>query len=366
MKIGLITFIESENYGAALQAIGLQKTLKKLGYQSYYINYAEGTYVTGVKKIINKIWGIVKLFLGSFTRRKKTNKYTNKHLTLTSKCETLDDVRKLPLFDTYIVGSDQVWNPRFFIASEGFYLLSFLETYTPNTKIISYATSFGINSLPDENKEVYKHHLTKFESLSVREQEGKTILKELGFDSQVNLDPTLLINKESWSNFFEKERLKKEKYIFCYVANGDSTGAKEVYKVSKRIQKESKEKLNIYIVGDKEYKIFKPGYNLITTADPSDFMNLIYHAEYVVTNTFHGTCFSINFEKQFTTILHTNNSLNNRTENILSILNLSDRIQYINQVASNIILENIDYNETTPLLDKLRKESENYLVRSLK
>lgn len=365
MRIALITFIHVENYGANLQAVGLQEALSKIGHTAQYIDHKHLPAHQG--NIINKVWRLVRLLLGFQKRKDRTEAYCKQHLRLTKKYPMYEDFQEMEHFDVYIVGSDQVWNPRYFNSSKGYYLLSFIENHSKRTKLFSYASSFGVGMLPTEYKESYKRLLSRFAQISVREKSGQNILKELGYNSEIVLDPSLLLNKREWTNYFDLERIKKRKYILCYVMSGDNKGASEIYKISRFIQKQYPEELDIYILGDKEYKVFKPNYGLITTAGPSEFLNMIYYSEFVVTNSFHGTCFSINFEKQFISVLHRNNPLNGRIENLVENINLSNRIIYIgeNYNLSDVFRNEINYETTGNKLEKLRNDSFEFLRNSL-
>lgn len=264
--------------------------------------------------------------------------------------------------DYYMVGSDQVWHPKFLLPSNGFYLLKFAPK---NSRKISYASSFGSSSIPSEMKNVYRSELSAFERLSVREKHGANFLSSIGLESSIVLDPSLLLDKEDWGVFFNKNKIVPEPYIFCYVIDGDHKGAKYIQLVSEQINNFNDQQYKIIVVGDKEYKKLIRGYNLVTNAGPSEFLSLIYNAAYVVTNSFHGTCFSVNFNKQFVSVLQRENALNIRITEFLESVSLTDRLLYTDENVDQVNLLEIDYEKVNNALSSLIDKSKSFLNEAL-
>lgn len=358
ITIAIVSFIGSENYGANLQAFALQEKLKYLDYSPIYINYSHPLSLTGVKKMKNQIWSLLRYLFGYGERLRKTKKFRKEFLSLTEKIIDKDKLKSLSKYDYYLVGSDQVWHPNILQASSGYYFLNFLPK---GSNKISYASSFGVNKIPRELDKIYFKNLSQFSKISVRETQGADYLKSIGLKSSVVLDPTLLLNKNEWINYFDLKSKVQTPYILCYVVTGDHKGAKFINDLSKAINKTNGSKYKIIIIGDKEYMKLVPSYHLVTNAGPMDFLNYVYNATYVLTNSFHGTCFSLNFNKQFFTVLHRNNPLNSRTMDLLSSVSLSDRIIYADSDINKINILKIDFEPKNMKLNKLREESATYL-----
>lgn len=360
--VAIVSFVDSENYGANLQAFALQEKLKDLGYKPTYINLSRPSHLTGFNKLKNRIWTPLRYLFGYADRLNKTRKFRNTYFSLSLNIKSEDELKNLPTFDFYIVGSDQVWNPRLLSTTFGFYFLSFAPK---NSKKISYASSFGTNLIPHELDKKYYNYLSEFCRISVRENYGKDYLESIGIKSSVVLDPTLLLNQNKWLKFFDLESKIEKPYILCYVMTGDNNGAKYIRKISRMISRIEKSKYNIVVIGDKEYKKLMPNNQLITNAGVEDFLNYIYNASYVLTNSFHGTCFSLIFNKEFFSVLHKFNPLNSRITNLLESTELSDRIIYSDTDVSTINLSKIDFEKINKILNNLREESIKFLREAL-
>lgn len=369
-KIGTLTFVNTVNYGAVLQATALQYFLSKKDFEVHNFNYClehEGLNNRPIYKIIlTKIWSIFKLFLGYRLRVKNTNNFIAQHLKLTKKITTPSEIKKYSSFyDYFIVGSDQVWNPNI-IGKDMNYFLDFV----PNDKVkISYAASFGLNNLPLEYSKYVNDKLKSFNAISVREVKGQDILNNLGFESEVVLDPTLLLTREDWKNFYSKERLVKEKYILCYFMPGNKILEKKITEISDFLSRETGFK--IVNIGKKEYTKLNFKRNNRVTDGPGEFLNLIANSEYILTNSFHGLVFGLNFnknvypfiEKTFSDDL----SLSSRLLSILDLTNCDYRIVYSDTTCEEFLkIKNIDFLSLNNFLEINRLKSIDFLDKSLK
>lgn len=298
--VGIITFHGAHNYGSVLQAYALQKTINKIGHKCEIINfrterqkdqYRPLTKRKGVKYVLKNGY-----FLFNYVSRKKKydsfENFINKEL-LKSDAEfcSQNELRdKCPQYDYYISGSDQIWNTEPNDADDSYFL-----PFVSSGKRIAYAPSFG--QLGDiKRKKILKEYLDKYDVLSVREEYGQKIIYELiGKQVPVMPDPTLLVEKEIWSDF-SSQRLINYDYIFFYTL----FATPEMIKIVKRISK----RLNLPVVisnVSNQYEIFS-GFKKIKSAGPREFLSLIYHAKFICTSSFHGTAFSIIFEKPFFSI----------------------------------------------------------------
>ncbi|HFM6841875.1 TPA: polysaccharide pyruvyl transferase family protein, partial [Enterococcus faecium] len=247
-------------------------------------------------------------------------------------------------YDLFICGSDQIWSPY----SAGFDPIYFLDFVKKRNKKNAYAASFGVEIVPEETIKEYSRRLKNFNVISVREEIGKKIIKNLiEEDVPVSLDPTLLLSKTEWDLIIEKKRKISEKYLLIYLI----TETREIIELAKKVAREKKLKL-VYI-NDNIYKT-KGIYNY-NNCSPSDWLNLFYNADYIVTNSFHGIAFSINFEKEFSVqYLPEPAKVNSRINNILDNYSLKWRINYDGN-------EKINYSKVNKILVEDRVASQQIL-----
>ena len=212
-------------------------------------------------------------------------------------------------------------------------------------KKYSYAASFGVSSLPQEQVDVFAKNLSRFEKVAVREETGKRILKEqLNIESTVVLDPTLLLDKNKWCESLNIDQLKK-KYILTYFLDTDD----ELKEIASAVSK--KTGLPIYNITTSTKSFF--GDKVIKNAGPKEWAEYFYNAEFIVTSSFHGTAFAINFEKQFYTYAKNNRA--SRIVDLLSVLGLDDRcISNANEID---LSTKINYDEVNIKLNEERKKS---------
>ena len=329
-KTGILTFNRAINYGAVLQAYALKTYINKYSdcdIINYKNEHIEKTYLLSSKNIIKSI-------LKKIQFSKKYKRFYNFIDEMsTKKAYDINNFNSVEDdFDKIIVGSDQVWN---FTCSgnDKAYLLNTVD----NVKKYSYAASFGVSALPNEELSIFKESLSKFEKLSVREETGKNILKEqFSLDSEVVLDPTLLLDKDEWIKNLNLTKTNK-KYILTYFLDNDI----ELTEIARTISK--KTGLPIYNITTSTKSRF--GNKVIKNAGPKEWVEYFYNAEFIVTSSFHGTAFAINFNKQFYTY-----AKNNRSSRIVDLLNtvgLSERrISNENEINLDQIIDYIDINTT--------------------
>lgn len=213
-------------------------------------------------------------------------------------------------YDAIISGSDQILNTTLTDNSKAFYLDFF------DGKKISYASSFGRKNVSIEEIKLIRNELPKFSALSVREQSGADIIrKEIGIEPQLVMDPVFLLSKDEWSERCNEEMKLPEKYIFVYSMEVSPVLENAVVSIKKE------EKLPIIVVRGGG----KPGLiegNEDGTCGPEEFLRYMRDAELIITNSFHGTAFSLIFEKKFLCIAHS--TRNARLENIINIIGRKD------------------------------------------
>lgn len=263
-------------------------------------------------------------------------------------------------FDAVVVGSDQLWLPSNVIAD--YYTLNFVSE---NTKRICYATSFGVSSIPKKYVEKYRHFLTKFDNLSARELSGKKIIKDLvNRDVDIVCDPTLLVTRNEWNIMSSEKKYIEQDYIFCYFMGNNPEHRKLVKELSKKTGYKivALTHLDSYLKCDNNYADYEP-YDV----GPMEFVNLVKNAKMIFTDSFHGTVFSLIFNKEFYTFKRFNKkaklSTNTRLESLLSIFDLKGR--YFSSIADFQRNSEIDYTMVNDKIANLREKSIEYLLNSI-
>ena len=267
---------------------------------------------------------------------------------------SIDDLRKNPpTADIYIAGSDQIWNTTFPNGSDPAFYLDFGN---PKRKV-SYAASFATDTLAPGTEESVNKQLHNFDAISVRESSGLRLLESLGFKGIDVVDPVFLLDKKQW-DCFDKDSEPAEKYILVYDFEPGKSGIK---RIAKRLAA---------LYGDCKIYTVTPSYSYFDYADksfmvcsPDEYVSLIKHAECVVSNSFHGTAFSMVYEKNFF-VINRKDGLNARMRDLLDHYHLSDRI--ISKDATNEALtKSIDYNQVRTQLCQDIENSKSFLLHQI-
>nr|WP_237566144.1 polysaccharide pyruvyl transferase family protein [Oceanobacillus massiliensis] len=254
-------------------------------------------------------------------------------------------------FKAFVTGSDQVWNP-FYINGSSLYFL----TFAIKEKRISYAASFGISSIPDIYKASYKKYLSEMNYLSVREEQGAKIIKDItSRNAQVVLDPTMLLTRENWREISKASNEKpKIPYLLTYFLGNVP---QDTLTRIEEIANERKLKIvNLASLKDTKYY----------SADPGEFIDFIDSADVFCTDSFHGVVFSILLETPFIVFERQGKlpSMNSRIETLLSKFKFSSRVA--KNITSINQIYNIDYSHVDEILSSERDKSYTYLKESLK
>lgn len=369
-KIGLITYHAAYNFGSVLQAYATQYSIEKLGYEVEIIDYRtpsqtlwytrDITLKKGKRSLIEapfflRIWGARK------RRVQKFEAFISEKMNLTPETLThFEDFKDLS-YTTLVSGSDQIWNygcGEFRFEPWDAIRPYFLDFGNPQ-KRIAYASSFGI---PTENyvKQCAKY-LERYEFLSTREPVGKNLI-EKSIDTSVSLvaDPTWLLDKIKWSELLTDKQYPKP-YILVYTLSLNWRHAGKWLKSVKNLA--DQKGYSVYCISPLHPLIY-PGIKMIDDAGPLDFLSLLKNAKLVVTNTFHGTIFSMNFEIPFISLEVKPNS---RQGQILEMCNLKNRIA--NSPSELTAFNNayeMDFSYSTAKIKDLRNKSIDYLKDSLK
>ena len=322
MKAGVITFHSAHNFGASLQTWALQKVLKNYKVDASVINYhpsiIDDLYdplsgKSGLKKELARL-NLKRTNPRSLVRYHNYTNFIKKSFNLLGDYSTYKELEVGNVdLDAYIVGSDQVWNSEHIGGFDPAYFLNFAK---PGALKISYAASLGKDYILPRYHDDISQSLETFTSISIREKSAKGAVKQLTKHSvSVVLDPTLLIPREDYEEIKTVPDIK-EKYIFVYMMEHNPDVVTFANKVSKMT--------GLPIIQRRPNKIFKNEIGTCYTSTPGDFLGLIENAEYVITNSFHGTVFSIIYETPFVSMLHSNTG--SRTVDLLNSLNLESHL----------------------------------------
>ena len=362
-RIGVLTMHRVLNYGSILQAYATKRVIESLGHDCEIIDYRypnEFHYAHGRKKYAITWKGRIARRFSLTKKWRRLNRFRNfqeKYLNLSREYISPEDIRNNPPnYDIYLVGSDQVWNPKYLFEDT-----VFLLDFVPNDKKkISYASSFSTNKIPEAFKEKYIRLLSQFESISVRETNGAKLVKELtGRDASVNIDPTLLLKPDDWNKICSRSKLCKRPYILVYIltyAVGDIPCLNDIV----RKLKQEKNAQIIYL-GNRIEGIYCDRY--IDNCSPSQFISLVRWTSFIITTSFHGTAFALNYGIPFISIA--DNKADDRIYSLLQQLDATRHMMYKNDNVSSLFLGEI--NETIKSnLVMLRNKSVEYLKKCLK
>ena len=350
MRIGIVTFFGP--YGGALQCYALQHILRSLGHDVKVINRKWGKFRPLEKRTwLQNIKHQIKEIVAPDPFNKFYNQYYEFTQPITSN-EILQEIGTKKFFDVIIAGSDQPWNPEC-ISTMGYYF--YLDWVSPDVKKYAYAVSYGKDYFPASAEEIKKIKaiLQQYTAISVRESSGIKISQELfNVNVQQCLDPTLLLDKENYNKIITDKKIR-DKYICKFFLDNNPTKQNIVESIA--------HETNLKIIDNNPVfprnKFLKFIYQPISI---SAWLRNIRDAQYVITDSFHGTVFSILFHKQFISI---NNKKRGsaRFESLLSVLNLSYRlINEDNLTPTNIckiLHKQIDYKTIDSKLKSLRIES---------
>lgn len=386
MKIGILTLTGSNNYGNVLQNYALQEVLSSFNadvetienattYGRFLLDEKQKNKLTApyIKKYIfsqlnyrynikNTDTGILKQaiyykknsVLMKCIQQKRKEAIKNFCDSYIKKSNVCINVNKIPYeelqeFDYFVSGSDQVWNPTYPSTS----MINFLQ-FAPEHKRVTFAPSFGINEIPSSLKEYYAKWLQEIPYLSVREEQGQKIIKQLtGRDAELVCDPTLVLSKASWEAIEEKPSFYNgEKYIFTYFL-GNRSGEYKRY-IDDIAKKNNLRVWHLFDIMEKDTYV----------VSPQEFLFLIHNAELVCTDSFHGTVFSIIFQSNFVSFprIELGNTMGSRIETLLKKFSLQER-DYRRLHEESVF--NTDYSKAEDVIKKEQSVAIEFLKRAL-
>lgn len=369
MNIKTITCHNVYNYGASLQAYALQQYLLSKNHAVEIIDFRPDflqnryniTFISKESKYYNLIqkYPFLKWLYGplknwrmfyTYGRKQKFDEFTHNYLNLTSTKYHNSNELKInpPLADLYIAGSDQIWNTSVSNGKEPAFYLDFGNSKTIRA---SYAASFGISQVNDDLKPFITDLISKLDFISVREISGHKILSELGFSNiNVAVDPVFLLSNKQWNELAYKATINYNisEYILLY----DFIGDKRIEQFAKLMS----ERYNLPIVSLNDFQKQHYADINISNAGPIEFLNLIQHSSYVISNSFHATAFSVIFEKEFYVFPLSNHSNSARMTNFVESLGISSRF-----APTSIANETLNYNFISEKMSTLTAKSKSFL-----
>lgn len=356
MNIFTVTYLIN-NYGSVLQAFALQKCLKDFGGNPTIVR----TKAPGKESLMHSLRAIIKpqkhySFLQRLKKELQKNKFVDKNNKISgfinsyisvTEIDSIEEFnKKVSSDDVFIAGSDQIWNVINSTLSR-WYSLQWIDS----NKKYSYAASIGLDKLTDLQKQLYADGLLGFQTISLRESQAVGLLTPLfkGKEVRQDLDPTLLFDGSFWRKM-ESKRLIDEPYVFVYMLRPDMN----VIKLAKQVAK----KHGYKVIYTGLYANKMTGVATICDAGIEDFLSYIDNAETVITNSFHGTVFSVLFNKPFLSVkLETTSS---RVESFLSMTGLESRL--VETPFQENIIPEVDYQKAEHILENERKKSLDYLA----
>lgn len=369
MKIGILTVPFNNNYGGYLQSYALMTVLKRMGHQPTIImrrhntrpvsmNFRINYFVKGIIKSIVRLRKQPCLYSRELSYRRKGAEmlsFVDKYIQpQTDYIYSTDDLRNQceGMFDAYVVGSDQIWRPIYVPGIIGNMYLDFTEGW--DVKRIAYAASFGTETLEysDTEKGLCGKLIEKFDAVSVREESGLKIISDLKWivrEPQVVLDPTLLLTKDDYNKILPQENTFVKGKIFCYILDKSNEAKLAISNIQKQLKKP------LYEIAD-----IQSGDAVLPSIET--WLTAIRDSEFVITDSFHGTVFSIIFNKPF--LVYANQTRGaTRFEGLLGQLGISEHI-ICDSFDLNKIPE-IDWGCVNRIIADKTKESMTFIDNSL-
>ena len=380
MKIGILTVQRAPNYGAMLQCYALQKYIISLGNDCEVIDLLRPYHpdfipTPGYEPFCNvhkkSRIRTIRSFIGHYIHRYEANtkkfetiyktqlihqkelfEAFDKRIIYSKQFKSIGELyEKPPVYDVYMTGSDQLWNPTQPYCIEPFFL-----TFVKNGgKKVSFATSIGVSKLPEDIRKKYVHWLSDYDLISVREQEAVNILSnELNAPIHKLIDPTFLLFSSEWEDLMDRSlSIYKENYVFCFTLSYQAG----LHNYLKEYTRKQGLKL-VYIVHAFQDAPYTNSENEIGLIDvsPEQWLGLIYNAKEIFTDSFHGSVFSILFKKDFYSYIPSTNHRGSRIENLLSLFDLDNRI-FRNLKTFKSIQQVINYTQVFRQIEEERHKS---------
>lgn len=363
MRIALFTIFRVPNFGSVLQAFATQHVLEQLGHECVVVDYRERRSLHEMfRQLFTPYYIACKLGIKpQFRKPGQLNRFIRKNFHLSKKYKGLDSLRQenWHSYDAVVVGSDQVWNARYH-GKDNIYLLPFIKS---DIDCYSLASSFALKEIPKDYQEEYREALSKFKAISVRESNGVRLVESLkiGKSAQLVLDPTLWLSGKEWLALFNSSRkASKEPYILLYMWTYAFEPRPYIYDLLRYWQGKLGGCKIIALEGSPKKR--ESGLKIEDVADSSipKYMELFANASLVVTSSFHGTAFALNFARPLLSIVPSGNG-DDRQSSLLRLVGAETSIVQIND---NISKTNpyYDIEKMSNKLDEFRREALRWIV----
>lgn len=343
-KVGIITINDNDNYGNRLQNYAVQEFLKEIEVAPKTIRNYRWTNANNFRTL-RFIKNIRNLKFYSKSKNRKNNfREFNKLIQWDKKYYSVN--RKFEEYDCLLVGSDQVWNPYFGISHA-----TLLEQV--NIPKIAFSASFGVNKLDENQKKMISPAIKKFSAISVREKSAISIINDITSNSPLLLvDPTLLIDSKAWSNISRKPKITLNKpYIFTYFLSGPSLFQEEIKKYKEQY-------------GYEVYTCLDINNSQMYDIGPMEFIYMIEHAEFVLTDSFHASVFSFIFDKPFRTY-DRRDSIQNMFSRIVDFFELFHLEDNNGENTNNSNVLKCDYSLGKSILIDEKKKAQEFIYKAL-
>lgn len=363
-RIGIITYHRSRNYGAQLQAYASRVTLEKMGYKAEvidcnHIGQTKSIFSWHFRDFRGLCGALRNNLLACVSERKRAKlfaEFSRTAIGVSAPCHTKDELeRQCRNYDAVITGSDQVWHPQICEGNTAF----FLDLPLKREQKIAYAPSFGVSEYTEAEVQRYMPLINDIAHLSAREKVGQElILRHTGREATLVLDPTMLLTREDWERLAKPAPYKKP-YLFYFTILNEPAGLDTLVR---RIAAERG--LQIVRIGSLK-DLLKRGFINARANGPREFLGLVRDADFVVTSSFHGTVFSILFEKDFLCILN-NNNRNSRLETLTEQTGLREQlVRHVSSYDFRHDYHHPDYRASALRISRLREASLNFLRQAL-
>lgn len=367
-RIGIITIQKCDNFGADLQAYALGEKLRSMGYDAENIDYLFYKHpwhsksggmekpvlpISLVNKVKENLFPVLQAIKGKRNsgaireRHRRFDEWFRRNVKVGREYRSVKSLYDdPPRYDIYMVGSDQVWNPRMYSNIKPY----FLDFVPRDAKCVSYALSFGVADLPGIVFYRYKQWLKRFSAVGVREKDGAGIVRSMALGVEVRqvADPTLFLSADEWARVSVKPTdARSGDYVLLY----DLIACPKTIALARKIAAE--QGCPIVRIGDGAY-------------GPGEFLWLFAHAAAVVTNSFHGTVFSILNRKCFFTVIPRTMGNASRIKSLLGSLGLQGRMVCASDVATlSLTCAEINWGDVGQRLETLKSDSLDFLVRAI-
>lgn len=374
-RIAIVNRTNLKNYGSVLQCYALCEAVRSLGYDAEII-WEEGNisrnYDFRVNKIINTAWklithpSLIKSTIETIrevrskpvddSKVEKFDEFVDKHIDMKLyDHSSLSQVAKGNTYSKFICGSDQIWCSTTLYVDPLMYL-----RFAPREKRIAYAPSIGRDYIPDYNRRQMKEYISDIPFVSIREDDGQRLVKELtGRTVPVVLDPTLLISKERWESLAACIAVEKP-YILCYFLDEPTSEVQRQI-----IDLARNEERTIASIGRRMSEVEGSVDVLTPDCGPAEFISYIKEAHEVITDSYHGMLFSIIFEKQFASVERAYQQYDQSSRQITVLNRIGLRDCYV-KAGEELRISKFSYKKTNTILKKLREDSLKYLENALR